>query len=68
MYMKIAADFSRREVKHSATMLWADSPMPGVARRPLDRVGSEVARATTVVRTHRVVIFQHMHMQVEKNL
>jgi|TARA_B110000914_G_scaffold218887_1_gene226770 anti-sigma factor ChrR (cupin superfamily) len=50
MYMKIAADFSRREVKHSATMLWADSPMPGVARRPLDRVGNEVARATTVVR------------------
>jgi anti-sigma factor ChrR (cupin superfamily) len=50
MYMKIAADFSQREIAHSATMPWVDSPMPGVARRPLDRVGDEVARATTVVR------------------
>jgi len=48
--MKIAADFSQREIAHSATMPWVDSPMPGVARRPLDRVGDEVARATTVVR------------------
>jgi len=50
MYMKIAADFSQREVKHSTTMPWVDSPMAGVARKPLDRVGNEVARATTVVR------------------
>ena len=48
--MKIAADFSKREIVHSATMPWVDSPMAGVARRPLDRVGEEVARATTVVR------------------
>ncbi|MFB1036345.1 MAG: cupin domain-containing protein, partial [Sinobacterium sp.] len=48
--MKIAADFSQREVKHSTTMPWVDSPMAGVARKPLDRVGNEVARATTVVR------------------
>ena len=48
--MKIAADFSQREVVHSATMPWVDSPMAGVSRRPLDRVGEEVARATSVVR------------------
>ena len=48
--MKIAADFSKREIVHSANMPWVDSPMKGVARRPLDRVGDEVARATTVVR------------------
>jgi anti-sigma factor ChrR (cupin superfamily) len=50
MYMKIAADFSQREIAHSANMPWVNSPMAGVARRPLDRVGVEVARATSVVR------------------
>lgn len=48
--MKIAADFSKREIVHSANMPWQASPMKGVQRRPLDRVGDEVARATTVVR------------------
>lgn len=48
--MKIAADFNKREIVHSATMPWVDSPMAGVARRPLDRVGEEVARATSIVR------------------
>jgi anti-sigma factor ChrR (cupin superfamily) len=50
MYMKIAADFSQREIAHSTNMPWVNSPMAGVARRPLDRVGAEVARATSVVR------------------
>ncbi|MFT5840238.1 MAG: anti-sigma factor ChrR (cupin superfamily) [Glaciecola sp.] len=50
MNMKIAADFSKREIMHSATIPWLDSPMAGVARRPLERVGDEVARATSVVR------------------
>ena len=48
--MKINADFNQRVVVHSASMGWIDSPMPGVARRPLDRVGDEVARATSIVR------------------
>jgi anti-sigma factor ChrR (cupin superfamily) len=48
--MKIAADFSQREIVHSATLPWVDSPMAGISRRPLDRVGDEVARATSVVR------------------
>jgi anti-sigma factor ChrR (cupin superfamily) len=47
--MKIFADFSKREIVHSAIMPWIDSPMVGVARRPLDRVGEEVARATSIV-------------------
>lgn len=50
MNMKIAADFSKREIVHSASLPWVDSPMAGVSRRSLDRVGEEVARATTVVR------------------
>ncbi len=48
--MKINAEFNERVVVHSADMEWIDSPMPGVSRRPLDRVGGEVARATTIVR------------------
>ena len=48
--MKIAADFSKREIVHSACLPWVNSPMVGVSRRLLDRVGEEVARATTVVR------------------
>ncbi len=48
--MKINADFDKRVVVHSEQMEWLDSPMPGVSRRPLDRVGGEVARATSIVR------------------
>ena len=48
--MKIAADFNQRVVVHSDSLEWIKSPMPGVDRRPLDRVGAEVARATTIVR------------------
>ena len=48
--MKIAANFNQRVVVHSDSLEWIKSPMPGVDRRPLDRVGGEVARATTIVR------------------
>jgi anti-sigma factor ChrR (cupin superfamily) len=48
--MLINADFSRRAVVHSASLPWVPSPMPGVERRMLDRVGDEVARATSIVR------------------
>lgn len=47
---KINADFSQRIIVHSHQLDWLDSPMPGVSRRPLDRVGDEVARATSIVR------------------
>ncbi len=48
--MKINADFNQRVVVHSDELEWLASPMPGVERRPLDRVGGEVARATSIVR------------------
>ncbi len=48
--MKINAEFNKRVVVHSASMDWVASPMAGVSRRPLDRVGDEVARATSIVR------------------
>ena len=48
--MDINADFSLRVVMHGATMPWVDSPVVGVQRRMLDRIGDEVARATSIVR------------------
>lgn len=48
--MKINADFTQRAVVHADRTEWVTSPMPGVHRRMLDRVGAEVARATTLVR------------------
>ena len=48
--MDVNADFSRRVVVHSEQEPWRASPMPGVERRMLDRIGDEVARATTIVR------------------
>lgn len=60
--MKIAADFSQRKIVHSASMPWIDSPMAGVSRRPLDRIGEEVARATSVVRYAPGSLFSpHLH-------
>lgn len=48
--MEINADFSERVVVHSDELEWSASPMAGVDRRMLDRIGGEVARATTIVR------------------
>lgn len=48
--MELNADFSQRVVVHSDQIEWSASPMPGVDRRMLDRIGGEVARATTIVR------------------
>ncbi|SDX53882.1 cupin domain-containing protein [Litoreibacter albidus] len=48
--MDLNADFKQRVVVHSDQLDWVASPMPGVDRRMLDRIGGEVARATTIVR------------------
>lgn len=48
--MQIHADFDQRVLLHGAVMPWVDSPVPGVQRRMLDRIGGEVARATSLVR------------------
>ena len=47
--MNLNANFDQRVSVHSANLDWQNSPMPGVKRRMLDRIGDEVARATTVV-------------------
>ena len=48
--MELNADFGKRVVVHSDAIAWEPSQMPGVERRMLDRIGGEVARATTIVR------------------
>lgn len=48
--MKINADFLQRAQVDTLKTPWLDSPQPGVQRILLDRVGGEVARATTLVR------------------
>lgn len=48
--MELNADFSKRAVVHAARLAWTPSPVAGVERRMLDRVGGEVARATSIVR------------------
>ena len=48
--MRINADFSEAVVVRPGDYRWVDSPMPGVERMMLDRIGDEVARATSLVR------------------
>jgi anti-sigma factor ChrR (cupin superfamily) len=60
--MEIFADFNRRVIVHSESLDWLTSPMLGVDRRPLDRVGGEVARATSIVRYAKGSKFSpHIH-------
>lgn len=48
--MRINADFSKRVVIRPEDYDWVQSPAMGVERMMLDRIGDEVARATTIVR------------------
>ena len=48
--MDLYADLSKFAFAHADTLPWQASPLPGVDRRMLDRIGDEVARATTIVR------------------
>ncbi len=48
--MEIHSDFTKRAAVHASRMPWTPSPIPGVDRRMLDRIGGEVARATSIVR------------------
>ena len=48
--MQIHADFSKRVVIRPDDHTWVHSPANGVDRMMLDRIGDEVARATTLVR------------------
>ncbi len=67
--MRLNADFSERVVIRPADYQWVDSPMPGVERMMLDRIGDEVARATSLVRYAPGSVFsQHVHSGGEEFL
>ncbi len=48
--MEVNTNFGERVVLHTDDLDWVASPMKGVDRRMLDRIGGEVARATSIVR------------------
>ena len=59
----LRADFTLREVVPPPSDTdWVPSPLPGVERHMLDRIGGEVARATTIVRYAPGSFFdRHVH-------
>lgn len=48
--MRLNTDFTKRTVITPAEYSWVESPLPGVSRMMLDRIGDEVARATSLVK------------------
>ncbi|UVA77261.1 cupin domain-containing protein [Pandoraea commovens] len=48
--MRVNADFSQRAVVTPTQYVWVPSPQAGVERVMLDRIGTEKARATSIVR------------------
>ena len=48
--MNVNADYSKRVVLHHQNLPWVDTPEPGVKRRMLERIGDELAKATSIVR------------------
>ena len=60
--MDIHSNFGERIVLHTEELVWQASPAAGVMRKFLDRVGDEVARASSIVRYEPGTSFaQHAH-------
>ena len=69
MSLKINDNFNERAVVYSDKLDWTASPMPNVYRKMLDRIGDEVARATTIVRYEPNSEFSsHLHTGGEEFL
>lgn len=69
MTTEIHADRSQRALVHGARLSWVASPEPGVERRMLERVGGEVAVASTIVRYAQGSFFSpHTHALGEEFL
>ena len=67
--MNLHADFTQRVLLHGDEIAWRASPMKGVSRRMLDRIGDEVARATSIVRYDPGSAFSpHVHTGGEEFL
>ncbi len=60
--MRLNADFSKHVAIRPEDYEWHKSPSPGVERMMLDRIGGEVARATSLVRFAPDATFaEHTH-------
>ena len=67
--MNLNADYSQRVVINHHDLPWIVSPELGVERRMLDRLGEELAKATSVVRYHPGSKFKaHTHQLGEEIL
>lgn len=67
--MRINADFSRAVLVDRSKAEWISSPESGVDRIMLDRIGDEVARATSIVRYAKGSSFsRHEHAKGEEFL
>ncbi len=67
--MRVNADFAASAFERTGDMEWVPSPTAGVERRMLDRVGDEVARATSLVRYAPASRFpEHTHGKGEEFL
>src|SRR3954470_23096164 len=62
MISRIRASFEERVVVPAGEEAWVPSPAAGVERQMLDRIGDEVARATSIVRYASNAAFpEHVH-------
>ena len=60
--MNFNSDFTKKAVLHTNDLEWMASPATGVSRKYLDRIGDEVARATSIVRYEPNAYFDaHTH-------
>ena len=60
--MHIHSDYSQRVVLNHHDLPWISSPSLGVERRMLDRMGDEIAKATSIVRYQAGARFtSHLH-------
>ena len=60
--MNFNSDFTKKAVLHTNDLEWVASPAAGVSRKYLDRIGDEVARATSIVRYEPNAFFDaHTH-------
>jgi len=67
--MNLNDDFSIKAVVNTNNLFWIESPVSGVERKYLDRIGKEIARASSLVRYGRNSSFaQHTHESGEEIL
>ena len=60
--MNIHSDYSKRVVINHHDLAWVPSPEAGIERRMLERIGDELAKATSIVRYQPGASFQmHAH-------